>query len=108
MRYDGIIHQVGCAKMDNLLNNKYSVQSVRKRFNLPDDRQIALYAPASRCYMSKENLPFDVEKLACLLGEKWLLLVRTPSRSAELPEDTENIRFISNLDMNEIENFFSC
>jgi cps6D len=105
MRYDGIIHQVGCAKMDNLLNNKYSVQSVRKRFNLPDDRQIALYAPASRCYMSKENLPFDVEKLACLLGEKWLLLVRTPSRSAELPEDTENIRFISNLDMNEIENF---
>lgn len=99
LRYDGEILQLGCAKMDNLLNSSYSLsnQEVKakllKKFNLPQNKKFILYAPEPRIDI-QTILPFEARKiLKKLTGEYVLISLLKLSKQEEnvyhIPELTD-------------------
>lgn len=75
LQYDGRILQLGCAKIDYLLDNNFSStnQEIRnkliEKFKLPKDKKFILYTPEFR--LENNILPFDYHKLLEHLDDKY-------------------------------------
>lgn len=101
MRYDGEILQIGCAKTDNLFEiseTKKRVECFYKRFGIPSDKKVILYAPDFR-QETQIDLPFDVNVLLRGLDNKYCLLVLLPSQyHAFSAVNQESVYCINELD----------
>lgn len=75
MRYDGVIHQLGCAKIDKLFQDDSNwLVLAKQKLGLDLQHRIIVYAPEFRS-ASAITLPFSAEKLLTHLGDAWSLLI---------------------------------
>lgn len=79
MRYDGKIHQLGCAKVDKLVsshqeNTQDLLVRTKKALGIPLEHKVILYAPEFR-NQGGVDLPFDPKKILDKLGSEYRMLV---------------------------------
>ncbi len=119
--YDGKIIRTGMPRCDILINdNSKVVQAVRKKFDIPEDAKIMMYAPTFRGgsqgvkrTLSKQETTIDfnslIEALEARFGGNWYILLRLhpqmAAQNANYKTDSTSDRLrdaTQHLDMNEL------
>ena len=74
MRYGGEILQLGCAKIDKLLDPQSAINTLRSRYKLPENKKVVLYVPNPR--PNGGNIfPFNPAEILAVLGDDYCFLV---------------------------------
>ncbi|WP_426354088.1 CDP-glycerol glycerophosphotransferase family protein [Exiguobacterium sp. R-39] len=84
-RYDGPIFESGYPRNDLFFSNNQpkTIESIRTKLQLSDDKKVILYAPTFRDHQSLGNgkfffdYPFDFNRVAEALGDEYVFLIRT-------------------------------
>lgn len=106
MRYDGVVHQLGSAKIDKLLNSEPTkTDSIKKSLGLSLDSKVILYAPEFRS-KGEITLPFDAAKLLAQFNNDYHLVVWLDEDNTlliEQPDDSNAPNIVSTSDLNRIQ-----
>lgn len=85
--------RTGYPRTDGLINLTEEERSdVRRRFGIPDDKKVLLYAPSCRVEDPEYTVPLDLDYLRKELGDEYVLLIRYhhfDAKRFEVPEDKE-------------------
>lgn len=84
-RYDGPILESGYPRNDLFFSNNQpkTIESIRTKLQLSDEKKVILYAPTFRDHQSLGNgkfffdYPFDFDRVAEALGDEYVFLIRT-------------------------------
>ncbi len=106
MRYDGVVHQLGSAKIDKLLNSEPTkTDNIKKSLGLSLDSKVILYAPEFRA-KGEITLPFDAAKLLSQFNSDYHLVVWLDEDNTlliEQPDDSNVPTIVSTSDLNRIQ-----
>ena len=75
--YTGEIHELGCSRIDSILNNnnKAYVKKIRESLSIPEDKKVILYAPTYR-EAGEIEPEINLEEFFRGLGDEYYLLVK--------------------------------
>lgn len=97
------IHQTGLPRNDDLLKcTPQELLQLKKKFHLPLDKKVILYAPTFRDGIKNENgshalpLPMDLAKWEDVLGDRYVLLITAHYEVAQLLSALPNNAFVYN------------
>lgn len=84
-RYEGPIFESGYPRNDLFFSNNQpkTIETIRTKLQLSDDKKVILYAPTFRDHQSLGNgkfffdYPFDFDRVAEALGDEYVFLIRT-------------------------------
>ena len=76
-RYNGPVLEQGCPRNDLFLHDQTKLrEKIHKRYNIPMDKKIALYAPTFRAGKSLDAYQLDYQAFLKQMGPDWTLLIR--------------------------------
>lgn len=95
-RYKGLVLEKGCPRNDLFFASRTTfLNKVRKKFSIPEDKKILLYAPTFRKDKALDTYQLEYQSLLNHLGDDWIILIRLhphlQKKSNQLVEYTDQI-----------------